>query len=116
MADYCEEHGNVLFGDIACPDCDAETEDTGARVPALSRPTHAPTALQQQGIDWLCARVEAGESVSALTGYAGTGKTTVIPHLRTRLLEMGRSVTLAAPTHRAAAVLRSKGLPRRDGT
>lgn len=72
--------------------------------------SHAPTAQQQQGIDWLCARVEDGEPVSALTGYAGTGKTTVIPHLRTRCVEMGLPVTLAAPTHRAAAVLRSKGL------
>jgi exodeoxyribonuclease-5 len=73
-----------------------------------------PTPEQQAGLDWLMAQVEAGVPLLSLQGLAGTGKTTVIPHLLQRLRDKGYPVTLAAPTHRAAFVLKSKGLSEAD--
>lgn len=70
----------------------------------------SPTALQQAGIDWVLREVEAGTPVVALLGLAGTGKTTLIPHLVARCAERKRPVVVATPTHRAAFVLRQKGL------
>ena len=47
------------------------------------------------------------DCVVALTGLAGTGKTTLIPHLADAL----PGATVAAATHKACSVLRSKGIP-----
>lgn len=46
-----------------------------------------------------------------LGGAAGTGKTTCIWHLVHRLLEDHFHVDICTPTHKAAQVLRTKGLP-----
>lgn len=43
-----------------------------------------------------------------LTGYAGSGKTTLVQHLTRQWLTRGYSVALTAPTHKAVAVLASK--------
>lgn len=43
-----------------------------------------------------------------LTGYAGSGKTTLMQHLAREWTAAGLSVVLTAPTHKAVAVLASK--------
>ncbi len=58
----------------------------------------------------IMAIVSSTNPVEALTGYAGTGKTSCLPYLVQALLASGREVTIAAPTNKAALVLRSKGL------
>jgi hypothetical protein len=68
------------------------------------------TPQQQDAVNWLVSHVTAGEPLLALRGLAGTGKTSLIPALQTALRAEGRTTTLAAPTHRAAMILRTKGL------
>jgi hypothetical protein len=67
----------------------------------------APTLTPHQG-DALRALLQllVTEPVAALRGLAGTGKTTVIPHIADAV----PNPTIAAMTHKAAAVLRAKGL------
>lgn len=43
-----------------------------------------------------------------LTGYAGSGKTTLVQHLAKVLIERGIEIVLTAPTHKAVAVLSRK--------
>ena len=68
------------------------------------------TLHQQAAVDWLVARLVAGEKLIALRGLAGTGKTSVIPALQAALREHNLPTTIGAPTHRAAMMLRQKGL------
>jgi exodeoxyribonuclease-5 len=68
------------------------------------------TPHQQAAIDWLVAQMKAGEALLALRGLAGTGKTSVLPALQEALRAGGLPSVLGAPTHRAAMILRSKGL------
>src|SRR5215831_11409420 len=64
---------------------------------------------QRQAIDWAAGEITAGAKVIAITGYAGTGKTTLIGSLRAKLEQRDKGSLLGTPTHRAAMVLRRKG-------
>lgn len=69
------------------------------------------TQHQNDALAWLITKlVDEEVPVIALRGYAGTGKTTLIPALRDALLDRGRPVAVGAPTHRAAMILRRKGI------
>src|SRR5262249_31354625 len=61
-------------------------------------------------VAWLVEQLTQGEKVLALRGYAGTGKTTLIPVLQTALEDAGLPVSIGSPTHRAAMILKRKGL------
>jgi exodeoxyribonuclease V len=65
------------------------------------------TESQAKALDHLLAAV-AAKTNTALHGPAGTGKTTLTGVLIKRLLEQGKVIALAAPTHKAVGVLRSK--------
>ena len=65
------------------------------------------TPGQQQALDQLLAAVARREN-TALHGPAGTGKTTLTGVLIQRLLEQGQRLLVAAPTHKAVGVLRSR--------
>lgn len=68
------------------------------------------TDEQQAAVTWLVQRLTAGESLVALRGLAGTGKTTLIPVLRQALAAAEIPVAVGSPTHRAAMILRRKGI------
>jgi exodeoxyribonuclease-5 len=68
------------------------------------------TPHQQAALDWVVRRINAGASLVALRGLAGTGKTTLIPALRAALTTPIRPVLVGTPTHRAAMILRRKGV------
>jgi exodeoxyribonuclease-5 len=72
------------------------------------------TAHQEDAIDWLVTRLEHGAPLLALRGYAGTGKTTLIPALRAALHKRDIASIVGAPTHRAAMILRQKGIVDAD--
>lgn len=61
--------------------------------------------------DWLAD--DAGEQIFVLAGLAGTGKTTVMRHLGRELILRAVAAVFLAPTNKAAAVLRSKGVEAR---
>jgi len=65
------------------------------------------TESQAEALDCLLAAVAKREN-TALHGPAGTGKTTLTGVLIKRLLDQGKAITVAAPTHKAVGVLRSK--------
>lgn len=65
------------------------------------------TPSQQAALDHLLNAV-ARRVNTALHGPAGTGKTTLTGVLIERLLKQGRSVVVAAPTHKAVGVLRAR--------
>ncbi len=62
------------------------------------------TVDQQRAYDIIVERLSANESQTVLTGYAGTGKSTVVARLI--LLQERQAVYVTAPTHKAAHVLR----------
>lgn len=64
------------------------------------------TQSQNEAIDRLLDAVRRGESVISLSGAAGTGKTTIISHLRDQLDD----AVVCTPTNKAAQVLESKGI------
>jgi exodeoxyribonuclease-5 len=72
------------------------------------------TSHQEEALQWICTRLEAGERLLALRGLAGTGKSTIIPVLRARLAALGLTTQVGAPTHRAAMVLKRKGVRDAD--
>lgn len=75
-------------------------------------PVPSPIVLSTQqaaAVSWLMDQICDGVPLVALRGLAGTGKTSLIPALRQGLEDMGIPVTLGAPTHRAAMVLKRKG-------
>ena len=74
----------------------------------------ALTLQQQDAVEWVLDRFAAGKKTVAIVGLAGTGKTALFPHLRAMLEAKALLVTVGAPTHRAAMVLRSKGLEDAD--
>ena len=82
------------------------------RHPARQNPdgTFAPSPDQQAALDKLATlllnRRAGGRTVLVLTGYAGTGKTTVMKLLVKRLEEAGQKVVLLAPTGKAASRLK----------
>jgi len=65
------------------------------------------TPSQQQALVHLLDAVARREN-TAVHGPAGTGKTTLTGVLIQGLLGQGRTVVVAAPTHKAVGVLRSK--------
>lgn len=69
---------------------------------------------QQTALDWLVTQLTNGAPLIALRGLAGTGKSTMIPALRNALRAAEFPVAIGAPTHRAAMILRRKGLGDAD--
>lgn len=72
------------------------------------------TPHQTEAVNFLADHLHDGDPIVALRGLAGCGKTSIIPALITVLEATGLPVTLGAPTHRAAMVLRKKGLAQAD--
>lgn len=73
------------------------------------------TTHQQDALAFLTHGIADGQRLLALRGLAGTGKTVCIGPLKKALeTATGRLVDVGAPTHRAAVVLRSKGLLEAD--
>lgn len=72
------------------------------------------TPHQTEAVQFLTDHLHDGDPIVALRGLAGTGKTSLIPALIDVLEQTGIPVTLGAPTHRAAMVLKKKGLPHAD--
>jgi len=68
------------------------------------------TDAQAAAVGKLVEHLMQGDKVVALRGYAGTGKTTLIPALQQALEDVGLPVAIGSPTHRAAMVLRRKGI------
>ena len=68
------------------------------------------TEEQQRAVTWLVEQLTSGVSLIALRGLAGTGKTTLIPALRQALAAADIPVAVGSPTHRAAMILRRKGI------
>ncbi len=66
-----------------------------------------PTAEQQAAIDGILAWVNSnkGGLFCTFTGPAGSGKSTITRLIRQALQNIGRTVGLAAPTHKACVVL-----------
>lgn len=65
------------------------------------------TTEQREALAILVARLESGERELALSGYAGTGKTTLVRFLCQKLGRRNR-LALTAPTNKAAKVLADK--------
>lgn len=72
------------------------------------------TVHQQTALDWLVTQIRDGASLVALRGLAGTGKTSMIPALRDALAVQGIATVVGSPTHRAAMILRQKGIDDAD--
>ena len=65
-----------------------------------------PTAEQQDSIDGILSWINSNDGLfSTFTGPAGSGKSTTTRLIRQALLNAGRTVGLAAPTHKACGVL-----------
>jgi exodeoxyribonuclease-5 len=77
-------------------------------MPSATRTTAALTPHQQAAYDDLYDRLEHGERFTTLRGYAGTGKTYLVSRLVEQLVDEEATVTLCAPTHKAAQVLRDQ--------
>jgi len=67
-----------------------------------------PTSDQKAALEKLEYFLQSDESIFILTGYAGTGKTTLISTLIAFLKEQGKEFSVMAPTGRAAKILREK--------
>jgi exodeoxyribonuclease V len=73
-------------------------------------PAYMCTERQQESLAWLLQQIRHGVPLCSLQGLAGTGKTTLLAPLYAALLEADYRPTIATPTHRAAEVLRGKGV------
>ena len=67
-----------------------------------------PTTDQKAALEKLENFLHNESNVFILTGYAGTGKTTLISTLIAHLKEKGKEFSVMAPTGRAAKILREK--------
>ena len=77
----------------------------------MPRPDITLTAHQEDALAWLVMQLcDEKASLVALLGHAGTGKTFLMSALRQSLEARGKTVAIGAPTHRAALVLRQKGI------
>lgn len=65
------------------------------------------TQSQNDALDRLVSAAARGKRIIALSGAAGTGKTTMINELRTQF----NDVVVCTPTNKAAQVLCNKGIP-----
>ena len=63
---------------------------------------------QASALAQILAAYHAGETRHALTGNAGTGKTTLMQAVVAKFLEKGVSICVTAPTHKAVSVLARK--------
>jgi late competence protein required for DNA uptake (superfamily II DNA/RNA helicase) len=63
---------------------------------------------QASALAQILAAYHAGETRHALTGNAGTGKTTLMQAVVAKFLEKGVSICVTAPTHKAVSVLAKK--------
>lgn len=68
------------------------------------------TDEQQAAVAWVVEQLTSGTALVAIRGLAGTGKTTLIGHLRQALAAVDIPVSIGSPTHRAAMILKRKGL------
>jgi exodeoxyribonuclease-5 len=68
------------------------------------------TPHQQDALTWLVMHIRDATPLVALRGLAGTGKTTLVPALRAALLGHDITSVVGSPTHRAAMILRRKGI------
>ncbi|WP_225197482.1 ATP-dependent RecD-like DNA helicase [Gluconobacter oxydans] len=66
------------------------------------------TPSQRQALDEIIAAHAAGRPTHLLTGYAGSGKTTLMQAVARHFMAEKKVVVITAPTHKATAVLRSK--------
>jgi exodeoxyribonuclease-5 len=96
---------------IASTDTDVPTAmwEHAADIP-VALPAITLTPQQADAIAWIVARICNDEPLVALRGYAGSGKTTLIPALRAALEAENLPTTVGSPTHRAAMILRTKGI------
>lgn len=69
------------------------------------------TSQQCDAVSFVCDQVQDGSPICAILGLAGTGKTSLVSTLRDQLQAMGHTSHVGSPTHRAAMVLRKKGIP-----
>ena len=67
-------------------------------------------ASQKEAIEKICNGINSGMSETAIKGYAGTGKSTIMFHLARELQETGWAVDFVAPTNKAVDVLKKKGV------
>lgn len=74
----------------------------------------APVVLTPHQCDAVSAALDALQDdaqVFAIRGLAGTGKTTLIPHLRDLIrTTLHATTSVSSPTHRAARILKKKGI------
>lgn len=75
------------------------------RLPKLLLMLHL-TPDQKGAKTTILKAIEPPFGVALLTGYAGTGKTTLVSDLVSTIAQSGLKVTIACPTHKAAAVVR----------
>jgi exodeoxyribonuclease V len=68
------------------------------------------TPHQQAALDYVVRAIVDGTPLVALRGLAGTGKTSLIPALRRALADHDKGTVVGSPTHRAAMILRKKGI------
>lgn len=67
------------------------------------------TIKQKEGLDIAVQRYHSGEKYTVISGYAGTGKTTLIKFIISALNIPESMVAYVAYTGKAAEVLRHKG-------
>lgn len=72
------------------------------------------TPHQLHALEWLVTEITNGAPLLALRGLAGVGKSAMVPHLQAALAAKGLRTTVGAPTHRAAMILRQKGIDGAD--
>lgn len=89
------------------PDPDAALAAPETDAAAAAQPG-ALSGEQQRVLDAILLRVRRRAAVSALAGYAGTGKTFTAGRVIRALEAQGRIVQAAAPTHPACRVLEGK--------
>ncbi len=83
----------------------------GNGVPADGRTWTPPADLrgdQARAFRVVTQRIDAGERVTKLCGYAGTGKTYLLAYLAKWARGNNYEVTVVAPTHKAAGVISQK--------
>lgn len=83
---------------------------TGSGDPdSQSGPTNAEYAgSQQQAYDEIMASLLNGTPAHCLTGYAGTGKTTMLSKFVLAVLDLGKEIFVTATTNKAVAVIAGK--------
>lgn len=69
------------------------------------------TPHQCDAVSFVVEHLSDGEQLTAIRGLAGTGKTSLIPSLRETITKaLAFPTAVGSPTHRAAMILRNKGI------